>query len=311
MRECGRACNIKALPMISNQFTLRGKQFFLTYAQCDLDPEYMLQELVKKFLSRQQKLIQWIIAKEKHADGNDHRHCFLKLEQGWDRLKVPSNFLDIDGHHPNIEHVRSGKAVSKYCTKEGDYITNMKLAEVKTSRNDIAKQILQGRSLKELVQENPSLLFGYARLKQDIKVWKLDIEKPKPLDNTCGVWIAGPSGSGKSTIALTKFGDNYIKDGTKWWDGYDGQATVVCDDVNINWKDIIPYFKWWADKWPFKAEVKNGMLEIRPNRFVVTSNRTLEELLALMGWPKDDYEPYTRRFRVYWITSMEDWEEQL
>lgn len=276
-----------------------------------MDPEFMLQQLTKIFQSRSQKLVQWIIAKEKHADGNDHRHCFLKLERGWDRERVPSDYLDLDGHHPNIEHVRSAKAVSKYCTKEGDYITNMKIQEVKVSRNEIAKMILEGRALKDLVQEIPSLLFGYTRLKADIRTYKLDQEKPKALDNTCGVWIAGPSGSGKTTIALTKFGDTYIKDGTKWWDGYDGQPTVVCDDVGTNWKDVIPYFKWWADKWPFKAEIKSGMLELRPTRFVVTSNRTLEELLQLIQWPKDDYEPYTRRFRVYWITEPDDWDDQL
>lgn len=295
---------------MESNYQFRGKHFFLTYPQCDLDPEHMLAVLSDAFNSEGAKVDKYIIAKEKHQDGNDHRHCYLLLESEF-RRKLRASFLDIDGFHPNIEHVRSGKAVSKYCKKEGDFISNMKDQVIKKTRADIAKELLEGRALKELTEENPGLLFGYARLKQDYQTYLLDKEKPKALDNACGIWIAGPSGCGKTTIATTKFGNYYIKDKTKWWNGYNGEPTVVADDVDLSWKDVFSYFKWWADKFPFKGETKGGMVELRPTKFVVTSNRTIEELLALAGWPADDYIPYTRRFREYWITKPEDWEEQL
>lgn len=181
----------------------------------------------------------------------------------------------------------------------------------KVTKEDIAKALMNGDSLVDIVQRNPRFLFGYARIKQDMHMYQLDLKKLEPLDKPCGLWIAGPSGCGKSTIATTKFGAYYFKDKTKWWDGYNGEDTVVCEDVDISWKDCFAYFKIWSDKYQFNGEVKGGTVALRPKRIIVTSNRTLEELLELMGWPKDDYVPYTRRFRQYWITSMKDWDDQL
>lgn len=284
--------------------------FFLTYAKCDVDLERLRDFLVDKFKAEDRVVAKWIIASEKHQDGDLHRHVFIQLEQEF-RKKMRSSWLDIDGKHPNVEHVRSGKKVMAYCTKEGDYITNMKLQEVRPSRNEIAAEIIKGRQLKELVLENPALIFGYSRLKGDISAFKMDQAKPEALDSTCGLWLCGPAGCGKTTIATTKFGNYYIKDKSKWWDGYSGEETVVADDVDVTWKDLIPYFKWWADKHPFKGEVKGGMVELRPKRFVVTSNKTLEELLELISWDKSDYAPYTRRFRVQWFTSIQEWEDDL
>ena len=38
-------------------------------------------------------------------------------------------------------------------------------------------------------------------------------------------------GSGKSSGVRRDYGDSlYVKDATKWWDGYAGEETVVIDD---------------------------------------------------------------------------------
>lgn len=295
---------------METNWKFRGKRFFLTYPRCGLDPQVMLDSIKAKFESNGGKVLKYIVAKEEHQDGSPHRHVFIELEMEF-RQTHRSSFLDVEGYHCNIEHVRSGKAVAKYCKKEGDFISNMKSTEVSMSRDDIAKELMSGKPLKDLVAERPSLLFGYAKLKGDIQCFEMDKGKPKALDTTCGLWIAGPAGCGKTTIATSRYGDYYIKDKTKWWNGYGGEPTVLADDVDITWREILSYFKYWADKFPFKGETKGGMVELRPSRFIVTSNKTLEELLELCNWPKDDYEPYQRRFKQFWITSIDDFDEQL
>lgn len=288
---------------------LDNKGYFLTYSQCNTPLERVLEKIKIAFHNYDRKVQNYIIAHEEHKDGGAHRHCYISLDRSL-RTKVPARFLDIDENHPNIEFVRSAGKVIKYCIKEDQYITNMDLNK-KVTKEDIAKKILSGIKIVDIVQENPKYLFGYSRLKQDVQLFMLDSRPEILLDRPCGLWIAGPAGSGKSTIARTKFGDYYNKDASKWWDGYNGEETVICDDVDLSWKDVFNLFKIWADRYTFNGQTKGGFCGLRPRRLIVTSNRTLEELLGLMNWPKDDYAPYLRRFNQYWITSPQDWEDQL
>lgn len=288
---------------------LNNKTFFLTYSQCSLILESLLDGIKLGFHEHCQgrRVTKYVVAHEEHKDGGSHRHVFVDLDRPF-RGQVPADFLDVEGHHPNLECVRSNAKVLAYCTKEGKYITNMEINQ-KVTKEDIARRLMRGDKLVDIVQESPKFLFGYSRLKADIQLYELDRNKVEALDRTCGLWISGPSGCGKSTIA-TGLGNYYFKDKNKWWDGYNGEENVLLEDVDLSWKEVLPYFKIWADRYPFNAEVKGGTISIRPKRVVVTSNRTLTELLELMGWPKDDFRPYERRFSVYWITSIADWENQ-
>lgn len=79
-------------------------------------------------------MLQYIIATEDHKDTGKHLHVYLKKPKGkkFD-YTGPNCMLTFDvtdisrqtKHHPNIvSSVRSLAAVTKYCTKDGDFITN-------------------------------------------------------------------------------------------------------------------------------------------------------------------------------------------
>lgn len=88
---------------------------FLTYPQCSLTREQLLEELHKLF-----EIKEYVVAQELHQDGQPHLHAFLKLERKIN--KRTSNFADVLGFHPNITAPRSIKAVILYVEKVSYFI---------------------------------------------------------------------------------------------------------------------------------------------------------------------------------------------
>lgn len=108
-------------------------------------------------------------------------------------------------------------------------------------------------------------------------------------------WFVGGPGTGKSRTAREMDSEFYDKDFSKWWDGYDGQKTVLLDDIDVSHAFMLHNLKRWADRYPFPAEQKGyGKLQIRPETIIVTSNYEIQDI-----WPnRVDYEPLLRRFTI-------------
>jgi len=96
------------------------------------------------------------------------------------------------------------------------------------------------------------------------------------LDNE---WIHGTSGCGKSRYIRDEYGSCYYsKPMSKWWDGYNGEDVVVLDDFDPTHGVYLGYFlKIWTDHYTFNAEIKGGMIKIRPKKIIVTSQYSLPE----------------------------------
>lgn len=129
--------------------------------------------------------------------------------------------------------------------------------------------------------------------------------KPQDLDERHNVWIYAPSGYGKSYYARKRYPDYYDKPPNKWFIGYSGEQTMLCDDYGpeqcryLHW-----YMKRWADIFSFPMETKGGGKQIRPKHIIVTSQYTIEECFQ-------DLETITaikNRFKVkhlkHWKTGL-------
>jgi len=121
---------------------------------------------------------------------------------------------------------------------------------------------------------------------------------PADLPEVCGFWIVGASGAGKTTYAHQRWPNSYRKSASKWWCGYQDQASVVLDDFDTNHACLGHHLKLWGDKFSFIAEIKGRSAPIRPKAFVITSQYTVEEI-----WPADHHtqDAIKRRFKVIYF----------
>lgn len=267
-----------------------GKHFCFTI-WTELGLESILAQLDVKFSQLGKKVERYLLSREIGKEsGKAHVHAYFVLNTKI-RRSIRSDYFDGEGYeHPQIEHTRSEKNWARYCLKDGNYITNFpeksitsfKEGKAKTAK-EIGKEIIEGKSLKEVVQENPQYVLKYDQLKKSVLSWQNDTRTLRTLRKLRNVWIYGPPGTGKTHAASELCPEGtYIKDGTKWWEGYSGEEVVILEDVGPDW-ERIEQLKLVADKKPYIGEIKGASIRMRPRRIIATSNYDIPELLRLKG----------------------------
>jgi len=98
------------------RYQLCSKNIFLTYAQCTLTKENVLQKL-KELIGEQASIR---VGHELHQDGGHHLHCFISNPENI-RTRDP-RYFDLEGFHPNFQSARQRKNCYTYCGKDDDYV---------------------------------------------------------------------------------------------------------------------------------------------------------------------------------------------
>lgn len=191
-----------------------------------------------------------------------------------------------------------------YCSKDGNYTTRGTVPASKRKQADAAgkaggaaeklrwKEALEAAQDGRLEDVPADIRFRYYSTVKRIKADHL----PKPADVAAlsNLWIYGPSGTGKSRKVRADYESLYVKLNNKWWDGYNGEETVLIDDFDKYDIGLTGSLKRWCDHYPFPAELKGSVRVIRPLRVVITSNYHPRDI-----W--DDAQslgPILRRFKV-------------
>lgn len=193
---------------------------------------------------------------------------------------------------------------AKYSTKDGDYEehgTRPLTRRERTTEGGEATKRKYDDAFADAAAGN------FDAIPSDLK-WKhyntmkniFKDNQPNPADllKHDNYWLYGMKNTGKSFKArqmAREFGNNvfYIKAADDdWWDGYQGEDTVIIDDFDKYHVKMGYHLKIWADKYYFSAPIKGTKIKLRPKRIIVTSNYRIEDI-----W--DDFntiEPLKKRF---------------
>jgi len=231
-----------------------------------------------------------VIGKEVGESGTPHLQGYIYFEQPKSMKQLKE--LIVGAH---LEISKGTAAQNRvYCTKDGNF----------EERGVIpASQEEKGLKGKEKLKEMWTLAVEGQFLElppQNIRVWEYIHQKyqapPVDLSVLNNQWIFGPTGSGKSSLIRSLKIPFYPKPMSKWWDGYSGEEVVVLDDFAPEHGKFLGYFlKIWADHYAFNAEVKGGMLKIRPKYLLITSQYRLSDCFE----ENQTVQALARRFREW------------
>ncbi len=163
-----------------------------------------------------------------------------------------------------------------YCTKDKSRETGGRpwiWGEIKTRRQgqrtdltDLVAMVRSGATWTDIIEEHPGDYVRYHRGLEAVRgVYSVSVERAVEVELH---W--GASGAGKTRQAYDAHPELYRWRGGKWFDGYNGQETLLLDDFegNIPWTRLLNLL----DRYPMTVETKGGHVAARWTRVIITSN---------------------------------------
>lgn len=232
-----------------------------------------------------------VFGKEVGESGTAHLQGFVYFDtlKSFDQIQ-----LLFDGR-AHLERMQgTPKQASDYCKKDGDFFEYGQLPLSDREKGERGKQSIEERWTLAKAGRFEELPPEQIKTYQFIHARYTQVHDREQLDN---MWIWGQSGCGKSSYIRQNYDMStvYWKGMNKWWDGYQHEPVVVLEDMDPKHGEFIAYFlKIWADHYAFNAEVKGGMMRIRPKTIIVTSQYPLNEVFPDLK----DQEALFRRFKI-------------
>lgn len=145
------------MPSNNVRTSFRGKQFLITYPQCDLDHQAIWDKCLQHGATGA------VVASELHQDGGAHRHAYVEFAS---RKEFGSRSFDIRGFHPNIQSCRDATASREYVKKDGQFTEFGQLSAVSLGELDPRNFTSEELWLRQCLQAE--IPFGYAQ-----RLWDL------------------------------------------------------------------------------------------------------------------------------------------
>lgn len=199
------------------------------------------------------------------------------------RIKRCQKLLEVPNCHLEKRQGTRDEARS-YCMKECSQLE--KPFEIgnwsaggqgsRTDLKGLLNKIKDGETMLNIIEENPEL---YGRYRNTIKDYKFEILKNQTKTfrkiNVEIHW--GEAGTGKTRHCVESCPDAYKLDFDEniWWDGYEGETTLIINDFygNIKYHKLLDIL----DGYQLRLPVKGGHTYANWNKVLITSNKPPEE----------------------------------
>lgn len=250
------------------------------------------EEKLKK-LEKDSRVRYFVIGHETGEEGTPHYqgYIYFKSRVVFDTVKKLLPRAHIEESRGSVDEA------SDYCKKDGDFYEFGDKPMNQKRKGECGKEYWENNlnlAKKGRVEECDAKL----QITHHHALYSIaSRHAPMPPDNIAidNHWYYGPTGTGKSHKARTENPGLYLKMCNKWWDGYQGEDTVLIEDFDKVHKVLGYHMKIWCDKYAFPAEVKGSKTNLRPKRIIVTSNWSPQEI-----WSDEPQtlQPILRRFKL-------------
>lgn len=190
--------------------------------------------------------------------------------QGYIEFPEAKRFQTLQKFNDRIHWAKrfaTASQASDYCKEDGLFFELGTISH-QGKRNDILeaiKMIDDGFKWEDIAKENP---VTYVKFNRGLNAYKNAISKHRTGPPEVH-WRWGKSGVGKTRYCVEKHPDHYMKDDTKWWDGYEWNEAIIIDDFDGEWpyRTLLKLF----DRYKFSGQNKFGYIKINSPFIYITS----------------------------------------
>lgn len=226
----------------------------------------------RRLLMKLEKSAKYIVYGNEVAPstGTPHIQGYCEFGSQISRSQLVKKYLPRGGHL----QARRGTSLqaSEYCKKGGNYVESGTLSKSgrRTDIESYTTAVLSGQSFLQLAESHPLLNARYYRYADRLRL-HTRAALPRKFEKVEVIVLCGEAGLGKTRRAgeidpyLWEWNDK------RWFDGYDGQETMLIDDFDGS--DIpYKYLLRLLDGYQFLLPIKGGFTWKEWRRVIITTS---------------------------------------
>lgn len=159
-----------------HSFSLQCKNLYLTYPQCAVAKEDLL-EMIQLYFD--DNLLWAVVSSEKHQDGSPHLHSLVSLKTKF-KTYSSSTLDQLADQHGNYQAARSVNDTLRYILKDGNYVAHgidpkeylsLKLRKKNSQMAVVAQLVREGKPLESIEEANPGFFMMHKNHVEEYQTW--------------------------------------------------------------------------------------------------------------------------------------------